>query len=157
MGVVIKVKIQEKTGELIKVISQFQGAGHVPKMLGKEPAGDPDHQLVTLEFRADAETIRTLAEDLGLEIKDVAESEAAGEAPDTKNAAATTLDLGQLRERYIASVGPIGGALFDETVESLGDELGTSAGNRKLVERLADHIDEEDEAFRFRHDAGIGL
>lgn len=158
MGVIIKVKIEEKTGELIKVISQFQGAGHVPKMLGKEPAGDPQHQVVLLEFKADANTIRALAEDLGLQIEDITESEAAGKAPDNTVAAAdAALDLDQLRTRYIDAVGPIGGTLFDEAVETVGDALGTPEGNRKLVERLADQIDEEDEAFRFRQFAGFGI
>jgi len=157
MGVVLKVKIEEKTGELIKAISRFQSAGHVPKMLGKEPGQDPTHQIVTLEFKADADTIRPLAEQLALEIVEVAESKAGRDRPEPSSAAPTSLDLDGLRTRYITAVGPIGGTLFDEALESVGDELGTPQGNRKLVERLAEQIDEEDEAFRFRQFAGLGL
>lgn len=64
------------------------------------------------------------------------------------------IDLEGLRERYVAAIGPIGGALFDEVVEELGDDLGGPQGAKLLVERLAEQIDEEDEATRFRQDAG---
>lgn len=69
-------------------------------------------------------------------------------------AAAASLDLDGLRERYVSAIGPIGGALFDEIVDELGDKLGTPEGARLLVDRLAEQIDEEDEARRFRQDAG---
>lgn len=71
-------------------------------------------------------------------------------------AAATSLDLDSLRERYVSAIGPIGGALFDEIVDELGDKLATPAGVRMLVDRLAEQIDEEDEARQFRQDAGTG-
>lgn len=66
----------------------------------------------------------------------------------------SAIDLDGLRERYVAAIGPIGGALFDEVVDELGDDLGKPEGAQLLVERLAEQIDEEDEATRFRQDAG---
>jgi len=67
--------------------------------------------------------------------------------------AESSADLDDIRERYVAAIGPIGSALFDEAVEELGDELRTPEGTKLLVEHLAQHIDEEEEAERFRSDA----
>lgn len=69
-------------------------------------------------------------------------------------AAAPAIDLDTVRQRYISAIGPIGGALFDEAVEDLGDELGKPAGARQLIERLAEQIDDEAEAASFRSDVG---
>lgn len=67
--------------------------------------------------------------------------------------AEASLDLDNLRQQYVSAIGPIGGALFDEVVDELGDKLGTSDGARQLVERLAEQIDDENEAKKFRQAA----
>lgn len=66
------------------------------------------------------------------------------------------LDLDGLRERYVAAIGPVGAALFDELVEELGERIATAEGVGLLIERLTEQIDEEEEARRFRHDARAG-
>ena len=75
--------------------------------------------------------------------------------PSAASPAATdaSANLDDIRQRYVAAIGPIGGALFDEAVEELGEDLHTPEGTQLLVERLAQHIDEDDEAERFREDA----
>jgi hypothetical protein len=65
------------------------------------------------------------------------------------------IDLDAVRQRYIAAIGPIGGALFDEAVEELGSELSKPAGVRALIEKLVEQIDDEAEAASFRSDAGV--
>lgn len=155
MAVIVKVRIPQRTGELIKVTSQFQGEGQLPKLLGQEADDDPGHQVVTLEFKSDTKTVRTLAEKLGYPVLDITEvSEHSGQTSGTGD---TPLDLVDLRARYISAIGPIGGALFDEAVDALGDACGTPEGNRQLVKELARQIDEDDEAIRFRQYAGLGI
>ena len=68
---------------------------------------------------------------------------------------APAIDLDDLRQRYISAIGPIGGALFDEAVDDLGDSIGTAEGVRQLVDKLAEHIDDDGEASSFRSDAGV--
>lgn len=72
-----------------------------------------------------------------------------------ESAARAAVDLDELRDRYVAAIGPIGGALFDEVVNELGDKVTAPEGVRLLIERLAEHIDEEDEATRFRQDTRV--
>lgn len=153
MAVILKIRIAEKTGELIKVISQFRAQGHLPTMYGKETDENPAYQIVALKMQGDAKTARSVAAELGHPVVDIAET--AGEVRNTAASEPVALDIDDLRARYISVLGPIGGALFDETIEALGDELGTAEGNRTFVERLAEQIDEENEAIRFRHYAGI--
>jgi len=62
-------------------------------------------------------------------------------------------DLDAVRERYIAAIGPVAGALFDEAVEELGDSLQTSDGVERLIQKLAQQIDDKGEADRFIKDA----
>ncbi len=69
--------------------------------------------------------------------------------------AAPAIDLESARQRYISAIGPIGGALFDEAVADLGDELSKPAGVRELIERLVEQIDDEAEAASFRSDVGV--
>lgn len=66
---------------------------------------------------------------------------------------AAPIDLEALRTRYIAAIGPIAGALFDEAVDELGGALDTQEGVERLIRRLADQIDDEQEAERFLRDA----
>jgi len=68
--------------------------------------------------------------------------------------ATPSIDLDTLREQYVSAIGPIGGALFDEVVDELGDQLGTADGARKLIDQLAEQIDDEVEAKKFRQAAG---
>jgi len=77
--------------------------------------------------------------------------EDAGAAADTPGERA----LEQLRERYIGAIGPVGGALFDEAIEAMGDSVYERAGYARLVEQLAGQIDDEAEARRFREDARL--
>ena len=63
--------------------------------------------------------------------------------------------LDALRQRYIAVVGPIGGALFDETLETLSEPASTPPGMQELVSRLSQDIDDAQEAARFRRESGI--
>lgn len=86
------------------------------------------------------------------EILRTGESSAATEAA---GRSAPAVDLDSVRQRYISAIGPIGGALFDEAVEEFGDDLGTATGARKLIDRLTEQIDDEDEATSFRNDVGI--
>lgn len=84
---------------------------------------------------------------------------ATGETPqvaEAHTAQRAPLDLDGLRERYVAAIGPVGAALFDELVEELGERLATVEGAGLLIERLAEQIDEEEEAQRFRQDARAG-
>ncbi len=74
--------------------------------------------------------------------------EAPGEVPDEIFADETRLNA--LRERYIAAIGPIGGALFDEERDTLGAAAHTREGFTALIERLTTQIDDEQEATRFR-------
>lgn len=85
-----------------------------------------------------------------LEILTTGDSRAAAD-----EAATPAIDLDSVRQRYIAAIGPIGGALFDEAVEDLGDELTKPAGVRQLVERLVEEIEDEGEAASFRGDVGV--
>ena len=68
--------------------------------------------------------------------------------------AAPAIDLDRARKRYISAIGPIGGALFDEAVDELGDRLSTQDGVQQLVDRLTEQIDDEGEAKDFRNDVG---
>lgn len=68
--------------------------------------------------------------------------------------AEVSLDLDALRDQYVAAIGPIGAALFDEAVDDLGDALGAPDGVRRLIEELSAHIDDEAEASHFRQTAG---
>lgn len=77
------------------------------------------------------------------------------EATDAGGAPAPAVDLDSLRQRYISAIGPIGGALFDEAVDDLGNDLGTAEGVKQLVDRLVEQIDDEGEASSFRRDAGV--
>lgn len=88
-----------------------------------------------------------------LEILTTGEAQRAAEPTPAQRA---PLDLDGLRERYVAAIGPVGAALFDELVEELGEQLATVEGAGLLIERLAEQIDEEEEAQRFRHDARVG-
>lgn len=65
------------------------------------------------------------------------------------------IDFESVRQRYISAIGPIGGALFDEAVEDLGEELTKPVGVRQLVERLVEEIEDEAEAASFRNDVGV--
>lgn len=67
--------------------------------------------------------------------------------------AGVNVDLDALRERYIAAIGPIAGALFDEAVEEMGDTLQTSDGVEQLIQKLAQQIDDQAEADKFVKDA----
>ena len=84
-----------------------------------------------------------------LEILTTGDSSAAA-----SDSAAPAIDVDAVRQRYISAIGPIGGALFDEAVEDLGDELSKPAGVRQLIERLVEQIDDEAEAASFRNDVG---
>lgn len=64
------------------------------------------------------------------------------------------IDLERVRERYIAAIGPIGGALFDEAVDDLGDQLSTATGAEQLLDKLVEQIEDEAEAKSFRKDVG---
>jgi len=64
-----------------------------------------------------------------------------------------SIDLDALRERYISAIGPIAGALFDEAVEEMGDALQTQDGAEKLIQKLAQQIDDQNEADKFVRDA----
>lgn len=125
-------------------------------MHGKEQTENPDYQIVALKLTGDVETTRLLAEELGYQIVNITEipGERQGDAESSRSAL-PSIDIDELRARYISVIGPIGGALFDETAEALGDQVGTPEGNRTLAERLAEQIEEEDEAIRFRLFAGI--
>lgn len=113
-------------------------------------------QIAQLKYQSAAEPTELPGEaDLNtravLEILSTGNAEAGASA-----SASSSLDLDGLRERYVSAIGPIGGALFDEIVDELGDRLGTPEGAGLLIERLAEQIDEEEEARRFRQDAGTG-
>lgn len=155
MAAKIKIKLEEKTGELIRVISQFQGRGHLPKVLGRKPDPISGLQIMELEFKTDINTVRSLAEGLGYQIVDISEAGSAAQNTGTHGDTLATLD--DLRTRYISAIGPIGGALFDEALEGLTDEHDTSRGRRQLVERLVEHIDDQDEVIRFYQYAGVEI
>ena len=78
----------------------------------------------------------------------------AGREPE-RLVAAPAIDVDAVRQRYISAIGPIGGALFDEAVEEIGDELSKPAGARQLIEKLVEQIDDEAEAASFRNDVGV--
>lgn len=82
-------------------------------------------------------------------------SAAGDDSPTAGIGAATDEDLSALRERYIAAIGPIGGALFDEEYEAMGGNALSRADYASLVEKLAEQIDDEGEARRFRKDARL--
>lgn len=83
-------------------------------------------------------------------------SPAGDDTPETAGIGdATDEDLSALRERYIAAIGPIGGALFDEEYEAMGGNALSRADYASLVEKLAEQIDDEGEARRFRKDARL--
>lgn len=79
------------------------------------------------------------------------------ESPGAAEAQAPGVDLDALRSRYIAAIGPIAGALFDEAVEEVGDALGTPDGIEQLIQKLAAQIDDQNEADSFLRDARSGL
>lgn len=112
-------------------------------------------QIAQLKYQSAAEPTE-LPGEADLNTRAVLEILSTGNSGPGENAAraASSLDLDSLRERYVSAIGPIGGALFDEVVDELGDKLGTPEGTGMLIERLAEQIDEEDEARRFRQDAG---
>lgn len=113
-------------------------------------------QIAQLKYQSAAEPTE-LPGEVDLNTRAVLEILSTGDAEaGTAAAVAASFDLDSLRERYVSAIGPIGGALFDEIVDELGDELGTPEGARLLVDRLTEQIDEEDEARRFRQDAGAG-
>lgn len=113
-------------------------------------------QIAQLKYQSAAEPTE-LPGEADLNTRAVLEILSTGDAEAGTAAAATSsLDLDGLRERYVSAIGPIGGALFDEIVDELGDKLGTPEGTGLLIDRLAEQIDEEDEARRFRQDAGSG-
>lgn len=72
------------------------------------------------------------------------------------SAAAAAFDLEALRTRYVSAIGPIAGALFDEAVAELGDDLNSAEGVDQLIRKLADQIDDEAEAASFLRDARSG-
>lgn len=72
-------------------------------------------------------------------------------------ATAPGVDLDALRSRYIAAIGPIAGALFDEAVDEVGDALGSPHGVEQLIQKLAAQIDDQNEADSFVRDARSGL
>ena len=67
------------------------------------------------------------------------------------------IDLDALRARYVAAIGPIAGALFDEAINDMGDDLATPDGVEKLIQGLAEQIDDEREAASFLQDARARL
>lgn len=64
-------------------------------------------------------------------------------------------DLDAIRDRYIAAIGPIGGALFDEEYQAMGGGALSRAGYAELIEKLAAQIDDDAEANSFRGDVGL--
>jgi len=90
-----------------------------------------------------------------LEILSTADEEIAAAA--AARVGGAQIDLEALRTRYVAAIGPIAGALFDEAVNEMGEDLGTPEGVDKLIEKLADQIDDENEAASFLQDARAGL
>lgn len=60
--------------------------------------------------------------------------------------------LAVVRERYIAAIGPIGGAIFDEEMDDLGDRVRSREGFSEFVDRLAAQIDDTADATSFRAD-----
>ncbi len=82
-----------------------------------------------------------------------APSQGAGGGGGGGGGASAKVDLDALRNRYIAAIGPIAGALFDEAVEELGDALQTNEGVEQLIRKLAQQIDDQAEADRFVQDA----
>jgi|GEM_PF-2085029 len=81
------------------------------------------------------------------------EGDAVDDAESAVEVGAESLD--RMRERYIAAIGPIGGALFDEEQDALGAEAGTRKGYARLVEALAAQIDDANEAASFRADVSL--
>lgn len=82
-------------------------------------------------------------------------SSAPAEAPGNSSGAGEPIDddrLESIRERYISAIGPIGGAIFDEERDSLGDRIHTDEGLREFVDRLAAQIDDEAEKTSFRNE-----
>ena len=115
-------------------------------------------QINQLKFKSAAEPTELPGEtDLNtravLEILTTGEG---GEAAAAESASRASIDLDRIRERYVAAIGPIGGALFDELVDQLGDQLETPEGAEKLIKELAVQIDDEDEATSFTKDARSG-
>ncbi|HSH43212.1 MAG TPA: hypothetical protein VK973_13895 [Arenicellales bacterium] len=108
-----------------------------------------------LEFKTDVNTVKSLAEGLGYQIVDI--SDAGSTVQSTRTHRGSLVRLEDLRTRYISAIGPIGGALFDEALEGLADEHDTPRGRRQLVERLAEHIDDQDEVIRFYQYAGVEI
>ena len=72
------------------------------------------------------------------------EQEGGGEA-----AAPRDVDLDAIRSRYIAAIGPIAGALFDEAVTEMGDSIGSREGVDQLIRKRAVQNDDKAEAERF--------
>lgn len=113
-------------------------------------------QITQLKYQTAAEPTELPGES-DLNTRAILEILATGSAESGAAAAASSgssIDLDTLREQYVSAIGPIGGALFDEVVDDLGDQLGTPDGARKLIEQLAEQIDDEAEAKRFRQAAG---
>jgi hypothetical protein len=113
-------------------------------------------QIAQLKYQTAAEPTELPGES-DLNTRAILEILATGSAESGGAAAASfasSIDLDALREQYVSAIGPIGGALFDEVVDDLGDQLGTPDGARKLIEQLAEQIDDEAEAKKFRQAAG---
>jgi len=109
-------------------------------------------QIAQLKYQTAAEPTELPGES-DLNTRAILEILATGSAESGAVAAASSessVDLDALREQYVSAIGPIGGALFDEVVDDLGDQLGTPDGARKLIEQLAEQIDDEAEAKKFR-------
>lgn len=115
---------------------RFQTGAEPTELPGEEPL-DTQTVLGTLEA-VDAERVPTPGP----------ASEGGGEEVDPAQ-------LDRVRERYIAAIGPIGGALFDEEYEAMGREAHARAGYARLIERLAEQIDDHAEAEGFRNDVSL--
>lgn len=61
-----------------------------------------------------------------------------------------SIDLDAVRNRYVEIIGPIGGIMFEQIVDDLGDVVTTPDGYRQLIEQLSEHIEDKAENQRFR-------
>lgn len=72
------------------------------------------------------------------------------DVPSASESESVSIDLDAVRSRYVDLIGPIGGVMFEQIVDDLGDVVTTPDGYRQLIEQLSEHIEDEAENQRFR-------
>lgn len=68
---------------------------------------------------------------------------------------APAIDLDALRERYVGACSAAAATTFEQAIADTGDAVRTAEGYEQLVQRLAEHIGDTQQAAAFRRESGL--